>query len=175
MTEKYKQQFISEQAPIKRFARKVVIDKATGCWNWTGCTSHGYGVIGINKKQLLVHRYSYEYHYGHILAGALITHKCNNKLCVNPEHLQPGNHHSNAIDFLATKGLIYQPKTAKEIKEQPQIRRYRLVQTTISQDVHTVLRLKALRAGVTLKHYLSRIICDYTDKKEVQLEVQKYA
>lgn len=78
--------------PKIRVERNSVIDPDTGCWNWTG-TRHreGYGQStkpGSAKKQMLAHRLSYEAHVGPIADGMVIDHLCENRLCVNPDHME---------------------------------------------------------------------------------------
>lgn len=69
------------------FMRKV--EKVDGCWLWRGCvSSNGYGIVNRNKKNILVHRYSYSHYKGPIPEGLVIDHLCRNKLCVNPDHLE---------------------------------------------------------------------------------------
>lgn len=59
-----------------------------GCWNWTGRLNWcGYGVRGGKKA----HRAVYEELVGPIPSGMDVHHKCENKRCVNPEHLEPLN------------------------------------------------------------------------------------
>lgn len=78
----------------ERFHSKYEIDPVTGCWNWTAARGdHGYGTIGetvapMKRKTLLAHRLSYEMHKGPIPEGLVVDHICNNRGCVNPDHLQ---------------------------------------------------------------------------------------
>lgn len=63
----------------------------SGCWEWGGNQNgQGYGAIWDRtlSKRFLAHRESYSLHFGPIPEGLVIHHNCNNKLCVNPEHLQ---------------------------------------------------------------------------------------
>lgn len=65
-----------------------VVDE-NGCWI---CTSHkptkeGYIRIRINGTYVMAHRLAYEQRYGEIEEGKIVTHKCGNKKCINPEHL----------------------------------------------------------------------------------------
>lgn len=65
-------------------------DKITGCWNWNGApTEYGYGEFKLNGKKIAAHRAVYEAIVGPIPTGLILHHKCKNKICVNPEHLQP--------------------------------------------------------------------------------------
>jgi len=78
-------------APLEdRFWAKV--DKSGDCWIWTGSKSgNGYGNIAIgspSKKLVSAHRLSYEIANGRVAQGMVIDHKCHNKACVNPVHLQ---------------------------------------------------------------------------------------
>lgn len=74
---------------------KEGIAKLHGCWIWQGSPlPNGYGRIGVrhgknNTKGQLVHRVAYETFVGPIPKGLTIDHLCRNKLCVNPDHLEP--------------------------------------------------------------------------------------
>ena len=66
----------------------------SGCWLWVGAVkANGYGTIGIKDKGAWrtkhAHRLSYERHVGPIPAGLDLDHKCRNRCCVNPLHLEP--------------------------------------------------------------------------------------
>lgn len=80
-----------------RFDKHYIPEPNSGCWLWLSATikssdSRLYGVIGRCRGQLprmaLAHRASYELHIGAIPDKMQIDHKCQNTLCVNPEHLQ---------------------------------------------------------------------------------------
>lgn len=71
-----------------RFFEKIQ-KNPNGCWVWGGSFfRNGYGRTWKDGKTRLVHRVSYELHIGEIPAGMTVDHKCENKACVNPEHLQ---------------------------------------------------------------------------------------
>lgn len=85
-----------------RFFAKVVQNSDTGCWEWTAqCDMYGYGRISRNKHPALAHRVSYEIHKGPIPRGALIMHSCDNRSCVNPDHLSVGSHKDNMADMVS--------------------------------------------------------------------------
>lgn len=93
----------------KRLWHKV--NKSGDCWVWEG-SSHtkGYGFIQSRvgeEKRLYVHRISYELHYGPIPDKLFVLHKCDNKLCVNPDHLELGTQHKNIKD--ARKRGLFKP------------------------------------------------------------------
>lgn len=63
---------------------------AKGCWIWGGVVQkNGYGRVSKDSKLLLVHRAVYEAILGSIPDGMALDHLCRNRLCVNPEHLEP--------------------------------------------------------------------------------------
>lgn len=80
---------------VDRFFEKVSA-KENGCWEWTAVTAgEGYGYFykgSVTKGEhgrVYAHRWSYEYHVGPIPEGLVIDHLCSNRVCVNPEHLEP--------------------------------------------------------------------------------------
>ena len=78
------------EAIVKRFWK--LVNKTESCWLWTGCLTSGYACLSVRqdsgKRTLRVAaRLSYEIHIGPIPAKSYIEQSCNNKLCVNPDHL----------------------------------------------------------------------------------------
>ena len=71
------------------------------CWRWSGSTlkNRGYGQIGINGKNDYAHRVSYRIHFGDILEGLEVLHKCDNPPCCNPKHLFLGTQKDNMEDM----------------------------------------------------------------------------
>lgn len=87
----------------RRFWKQV--DRSKGddaCWPWMGCDNgNGYGIARINKKTNHAHRVAYILSTGEILKDRMIIvrHKCDNKMCCNPKHLELGTHADNVSDW----------------------------------------------------------------------------
>lgn len=83
----------------QRFWEVVLPDPNSGCWLWGGDSNGKYGNIHFTEngrhKRLLAHRLSYQLNVGAIPPGICIDHICNNRFCVNPNHLQPVTHYEN--------------------------------------------------------------------------------
>ena len=76
------------RTPIQRFLEKIEIDD-NDCWNWNGAKIwQGYGLMGLNYKTVLSHRFIFEYCYGSIPKDKELDHLCRNHCCCNPLHLE---------------------------------------------------------------------------------------
>jgi len=91
-----------DEPTLARFMAKV--NKTETCWLWTASRNRtGYGQFGIKKidgtnTMVEPHRLLYKHHHGEIPEGLVVRHKCLNKHCVNPDHLEIGTKSENACD-----------------------------------------------------------------------------
>jgi hypothetical protein len=66
----------------------------TPCWVWQGhIAKTGYG----KTRDVAAHRYYYQKYKGAIPEGYVVHHRCNNKPCVNPAHLEAVTPSQNAL------------------------------------------------------------------------------
>ncbi len=103
----------------EQFRRYTSPPDERGCINWTGRVNRGgYGEWGQPWRERpsskRAHRVAWELASGPVPDGLLICHSCDNRRCVNREHLFAGTHRDNMIDAIA-KGRIRLavPKLAK--------------------------------------------------------------
>lgn len=85
------------------------------CWEWQGSVNKktGYGKKQFNGHSLLAHRWVYHMLLGPIPDGLVINHKCSNRRCVNPHHLEIVDQAGNCRHGTGTKLSI---EAVKEIK-----------------------------------------------------------
>lgn len=89
----------------KRFMSKFKRNR-NGCWDWTSFQRAQYGGFYMDGKSRYAHRVSYMLFVGPIPEDGYIHHKCSNKLCVNPEHLQCTTWNDNLAEMLSRQSLV---------------------------------------------------------------------
>jgi len=93
-----------KKRPIKeRLENLSIPEPNSGCWIFIGNINRGgYGQITMRenglKKLKRAHRVSYECFKGFI-GNSLVLHKCDNRCCINPDHLYLGNNKQNSKDI----------------------------------------------------------------------------
>ncbi len=73
-----------------QFFSKVTPEPNTGCHIWAGAmNSTGYGLLNVGRNNVqFAHRLSYAIAYGDMPRDQVVDHRCRNRWCVNPSHLE---------------------------------------------------------------------------------------
>jgi hypothetical protein len=75
------------------------VRKTDHCWFWKGSTrADGYGAARVRGMSQLAHRCAWLLMRGPIPKGLVVRHRCDNRRCVNPNHLQLGTVLQNVRD-----------------------------------------------------------------------------
>ena len=88
----------------------------TPCWVWTaGLCGTGYGRTTVNRTPLLAHRIAWILERDEIpkdssYHGVCILHRCDNRKCVNPNHLFSGSQADNIKDMTAKGRHVAAPQ-----------------------------------------------------------------
>lgn len=100
------------------------VKEVKGCWEWQGkITKAGYGEITHSRVYMLAHRAAYKTFKDEIPQGKQVCHTCDNRKCINPEHLWIGTAKENMGDAKKKGRLSKQPMKKFTMKEVNEIRR----------------------------------------------------
>lgn len=82
--------------PLERLLSRTRLS-AAGCLEWTGSVfgARGYGAFSLNGRTIGAHRAHWLLAIGSIPDGLFVMHACDNKICVNLDHLELGTHNDN--------------------------------------------------------------------------------
>ena len=145
---------------INLFFSKVNRSNIEDCWEWIGAKyPSGYGAFGWAYKQGFeqrAHRFAWELFFEPIPEGWLILHKCNNRSCVNPNHLYLGNTQQNTRDRMLFGNHCYGIKIGNHKLNEEQVksifhdtRAYR----AIARDYGVFYNvIRSIKRGRTWKH-----------------------
>ncbi len=102
----------SDLGVFRQPKKKIDFREENGCFI---CTFHavgaqGYPVIRKYRKNTTVARFIYEECFGPIPAELILRHTCDNRQCINPEHLILGTRYDNMQDMIS-RGRARHPST----------------------------------------------------------------
>jgi len=134
--------------PVEQaFREKYLVDPGSGCWIWQASFMRtGYGQFNArNGRIVTAHRFSFELHKGAIPDGLFVCHTCDNRACVNPDHLWLGTCAENLAD-MRSKGRAVIPDRKGEANGQSKITEDDALFIKSSSDSLSVL---SKRFGIT--------------------------
>lgn len=102
------------------FAKYTTLRPEIGCWEWEGKKNkQRYGTACAGGKRIFAHRLSWALHNGECPADRCVAHKCDNPICVRPDHLFLATISENTGDmWLKGRGITPDP-SCNYLKKDP--------------------------------------------------------
>lgn len=145
-------------------AKKIEIEiKENSCIE---CTSHqklstGYYLYMVNYNRKSLHRHVYEEMFGEIPEGLVVRHKCDNRGCINPEHLELGTHLDNSQDMVKRNRSLKGSKHHNAKLDEPQVKEIKKLMKSKVQNKDLAIMFNVdrdtisnIKNGRTWKHVL---------------------
>jgi hypothetical protein len=83
----------------RRLAHYTKLDPISGCRIWHGATNDaGYGTLTLNGRTQRAHRLAWSLAHGPVPPRSDVCHRCDERRCINPEHLFIDSHAANMAD-----------------------------------------------------------------------------
>jgi hypothetical protein len=94
--------------PLKTRMMLNTLMTDSGCQEWQGTRNNlGYGMVSFqkapgakNRTTTTAHRKYYELCKGPIPEGMQVNHRCDNRKCINPDHMFLGDQLANIRDMM---------------------------------------------------------------------------
>lgn len=143
------------EAPFLRFMRSYKKNPETGCWDWTGgLMTNGYGRIKVFGKWMGAHQLAHTLYKGPIPDGLEVLHSCDNKRCVNPDHIRAGTHAENMVE--ARERIAWKPSSiSPEKRKRPRQARPVMVLGQPYESMNAAERALGLGSG-TVGYWIGR-------------------
>ena len=110
--------------------------------------NRGYGRLWYKGKHHLAHRSSYEFYKGKITDGKFICHTCDNRKCINPDHLYEGSFRENSQDRYKN----YTRKT-KKLNEN-----LSYLSVIIPREIHDMIIVDSFHFEMKIREYVTQIL-----------------
>ena len=147
---------------MRRFWSKVEKRGEDECWEWQGSLDgSGYGGFRYKGKLYGAHRMSMLLD-GQDIEGMYVLHTCDNRKCVNTNHLYLGNHQDNMKDRLEREGYETLVRGVKHHNAKLDDDKVREIWKLINADMATELigkmfnvsgrTIRNIRAGKIWRH-----------------------
>lgn len=131
----------------QRFLSYVSPRDERGCMEWHGARKgNGYGIVYRDGRFVMPHRVMWSMANGRAVPdGMMVMHACDNRACVNPEHLSLGDNSANVRDMVAKGRRVMRGKPCAKIT---------------SED-RASMRQSYMSGGLTMRNIASRFGCSY--------------
>lgn len=158
----------------ERFWSKVDIRSADECWEWQGgLTASGYGNFSVGGKnnpeyrQWPAHRYSWFITNGELPDSVVVCHRCDNRRCVNPNHLFLGKQAANMRDKVSkgrqAKGSSHGASKVSEADIQVMVETY-----NGGKSQYNIAEMFGI-SQATVSHILRRELWRHVDVERAEL------
>lgn len=118
--------------------------------------NRGYGRFCANGKLYLAHRASYEFHKGKLTLGKFICHTCDNRKCINPDHLYEGSYKENNRDRY--KNVKRRSKKLADHLSH--------LSCVIPREIHEMILEDANQNDLKIKEYITKVLKSHFNIKE---------
>lgn len=139
--------------PEERFFNKI-LKSSKGCWEWqAGISGCGYGQSHyVRGKTIGAHIVSWFIHHNY-WPELHVLHKCDNRKCINPDHLFLGTPQDNQIDCVEKGRNPLAKFKINEIKEIKLKIKNGIRQADIARQYKVSRRyISNIKTGLTWKH-----------------------
>lgn len=135
----------------KDFWAKVVKGSPTECWPWTGYVrpSNGHGLSMYKGHPTHASRKAWILTNGFVPSNLCVCHKCDNKLCCNPDHMYLGTAIDNVLDQFEKPA--FEQRGARDVTRRFLLSNDQLLELWEMRRGGATLKACAVRFGVTFQ------------------------